>query len=99
METIGADGAVTLKDGWVMITKGTAAALTLALPTAGADDGKELTFVDTTGAAHTITTPANGLNSALHIATCGGTKGQGGTLKAYNGGWWVTPSVTGFAIS
>ena len=80
-------------------TKGSAAAITLAVPVAGTDDGKELTFVDTTGAAHTITTPASGLNGTSHVGTFGGTKAQSATFRAYNGGWWTNPSVTGMTVT
>lgn len=87
-DKITADGAVSLKCGTVMITKGTAAALTLALPVAGDDDGKILRLVDTVGAAHTVTTPALGINAVNHIATFGATIGQVCELTAYNGSWW-----------
>lgn len=90
-----ANGAITIKEGNVWLTKAGVAAMTLALPiagqpSAGGDDGRELTILDTTGNAHTVTTPASGINGADHIATFGGTAGQVATLVAYNGSWWVT---------
>lgn len=86
--TYSTDGAISIKRGVGFITKGTAAALTLPLPIAGIDDGKILRLVDTVGAAHTVTTPALGLNAVNHIATFGGTIGQVCELQAYNGSWW-----------
>src|SRR5574337_2027987 len=54
-----ADGAVEISGGTVVITKASAAALTLAAPAAGTDDGKIIRFISNTAAAHTVTTPAN----------------------------------------
>ena len=47
------------KIGLVFVTTAGVDAMTLATPTAGTDDGKVLTVVDTGGHAHTITTAAN----------------------------------------
>lgn len=104
------DGAITIKEGTVFATKGSAAALTLAAPTAGAqsaggDDNRELEIVDTTGFAHTITTPANKLNGSKHVITM-----QSGSplasavgtivrLRAYGGVWYMNPGATGVTIS
>jgi hypothetical protein len=49
-----ADGAITVRDGIASITKSSAAALTLANPTSGTDDGTELTIIDRVGFAHTV---------------------------------------------
>ena len=92
-----ANGAISIKEGTVFLTKAGVAAMTLAVPTAGAqsaggDDGRELTVIDTTGNAHTVTTPSNGINGNKHIATFGGTTGQFGTLIAYNGVWYLAAS-------
>lgn len=87
-----------------VITKATAAALTLAAPTAGADDGVSLEFISTTAAAHTITTPAAGDirdgNTSDHdtVATFAAHIGANCTLEAYNGVWYVT-SETGVSLS
>lgn len=90
-------GAIAVKEGTAFITKAGVAAMTLALPTAGlpsagGDDGRELTIIDTTGHAHTVTTPVSGINGASHIATFGGTTGQFGTFISYNGGWFLAAS-------
>ncbi len=89
-----ANGAVTLKDGCVFITKGTAAALTLADPTSVTDDGKELTILSTTAAVHTLSNAAgSGFNAGgagSDIGTFGGAVGDGITLRAYGGKWLIT---------
>jgi hypothetical protein len=89
------NGAITIKEGTVFMTKAGVAAMTLAVPvaglqSAGGDDGRELVVLDTTGHAHTVTTPASGINGVDHIATFGGTVGQFGTFTAYNGAWYLT---------
>jgi hypothetical protein len=91
-------------EGTVVLTKGSAGAYLLAAPVAGLPavggmDGKKLKIIDGSGHAHTVTTPANGINGANHILTGGGTKGQSIELTAYNGTWLANGSVTGFAIS
>jgi len=92
-----ASGAIAATQGFLPITKSGVAALTLAVPTAGlpsagGNDGQVLSLVDTTGNAHTITTPSNGLNGNKHIATFGGTVGQFVELYAYNAVWYVMAS-------
>lgn len=72
-----------------------ALALTLAAPTL---DGQEAVFVDETGHAHTVTTPATLVNGASHILTFGGTAGQGCHLVSRNGIWW-TVSLNGVTVS
>ena len=86
-------GAIAIKAGTVFITKAGIAAMTLALPTAGTpdaggDDGKTLTIVSTTANAHTVTTPTNGIDGSLHIATFSGTLPNVLELKAYQGTWY-----------
>lgn len=88
-----ANGAIAIKNGTAIITKGSACALTLALPTAGTDDGKELSVMSTTAFAHTVTTPTNGLNGADHIATFGSAAGNCIELVAYNGSWWMKSEI------
>jgi hypothetical protein len=92
-----ASGAIAATQGFLPITKAGVAALTLPVPTAGlpsagGNDGQVLSLVDTTGNAHTITTPSNGLNGNKHIATFGGTVGQFMELYAYNAVWYVMAS-------
>src|SRR5262249_35010786 len=68
LQVISGDGAITILEGTVVLSKGTAAAITLAAPTAGAqsaggDDGKVLRVVSTTAAAHVITSGTDGFNA------------------------------------
>jgi hypothetical protein len=98
-----ADGAITVKGGVVFITKGSAAALTLAAPTAGdpgagGDDGKELIIVSTTAFAHTVTVATAGFNdlgAAGDVCTFTAAKGNGIRLIAYGGDWWVVGNING----
>lgn len=85
-----ADGAITIKDGFVFLTKAGVAAMTLADPTAGTDDGKELTIIALTANAHTVTI-AGGLNGAgagADVGTFGGAVGDRVSVVAYNGKWY-----------
>lgn len=85
---LSADGAASplAASNYFPITKTSAAAITLALPTA---DGQRCTFQDLTGHAHTVTTPASGVNGASHILTFGGAALQFVELIADNGTWNV----------
>lgn len=98
-----ADGAITIKSGLVAITKGTAAALTLAAPTAGAisaggDDGRVLRIMSTVAAAHTVTTPSNKINGNKLTCTFGGAVTDFVELVAYNG-IWRTAGSSGNTLS
>lgn len=95
------DGAIASKGGVVMITKASAAALTLAAPTAGdqsagGDDGRTLTIISTTAAAHTVTQSSPGFNNngaSSDVGTFGAAKGNGLYLVAHNGAWYVAGNV------
>lgn len=94
------DTAITQKDGLVLITKGSAAALTLGAPTSGApgtgDDGKELLIFSTTAFAHTITNASPGFNNAGgsgDVGTMSAAVGNYLRLIAYNGVWYVVGNV------
>jgi len=98
-----ANGAIAITQGAVVVTKAGVAALTLALPTAGlpaaaGHDGQILRIVDVGGHAHTVTTPASGLNGSVHIATFNGTVGSFVELIAYNAVWYVLAS-SGITLS
>jgi hypothetical protein len=91
-----ASGAITAKEGTVVITKATAAALTLAAPASPADNGKILRIISTTAAAHTVTqtTPGfNGGGEGADVGTFGGAIGDNLVLLAYGGVWHVLSSV------
>lgn len=91
-----ADGAIVAYSGVVMITKGTAAALTLAAPLTAIHDGYRLTIVSTTAAAHTVTQTTPGFNNgstASDVATYGAAIGNTLELVAYSGKWYVTNTI------
>jgi hypothetical protein len=88
------DGALAVAPSTVIVTKSTAAALTLAAPVAGTDDGKIIRVVSATAAAHVITGAVgfNGKN-ASGTATLGAVKGNSVSLLAYNGQWYVFTNI------
>lgn len=89
------NGAITIKHGLVPLTKAGVAAMTLAAPTAGTDDGKVLHIIAITGNAHTVTI-ANGLSGAgagADVGTFGGAVGDRVVLVAYNGAWYPVVNV------
>jgi hypothetical protein len=95
------DGAISAKTGVVVITKGTAAALTLAAPTDVTDDGKQLLIVSTTAAAHTVTNSSPGFNgggASEDVATYGAAKGNAMRVVAY-GATWYAVSLTGVTLA
>lgn len=87
------NGAITIKRGVVVITKATAAAMTLANPVATDDDFKRLTIIAATAAAHTVDNSAgagfNAGGAGADVGTFGGAKGDGIVLVAYQGVWYV----------
>jgi hypothetical protein len=93
---VSADGAISVKDGLVVITKGSACILTLAAPTATTDDGKELLIFSTTAFAHTVTNATPGFNNggaASDVGTFSAAIGNYLRLEAYNGVWYVSGNV------
>jgi hypothetical protein len=74
-----------------VITKAGVAALTLAAPTAGADDGLNIEIISSTANAHTLT--ATGLfedgAGNVNVATWAAHIGGALALVAYNGKWYV----------
>jgi hypothetical protein len=90
-----ADGAITIYEGIVFITKGSAAALTLADPPA-AMNGAVLMIVAQTAFAHTIDNSAgSGIfptgGAGKDVATLGGAVGDGLSLIAYGTKWYLDP--------
>jgi hypothetical protein len=88
-----ADGAITTTSGLKVISKTSAAAMTLAAPTAGSDDGTQVVITAGTAYAHVVT--ATGL---IHDGVTGGAKsawtsaafvGSSIHLIAYNAKWHV----------
>jgi hypothetical protein len=91
-----ADGAISVKGGTVFVTKGSACVLTLAAPAAGEDDGRLLEIVSTTAFAHTVTQSSPGFNSngsGSDVGTFAAAKGNGLSLRAYNGAWYVVGNI------
>lgn len=91
---VSASGAIMATQGTCPITAASTAALTLAapvagLPSAGGNDGQHMFVIDTTGHAHTVTTPTNAINGSKHVITFGGTAASFVELRAYNGVWYV----------
>lgn len=86
----GASGAITLPtcNTLIFLDKATAAAMTLASPSA-AVDGIEVTIYSNTAAAHTVTyTPGfNGDTTSSDVATFPATKGNSMTIIASKGLW------------
>ena len=95
------DGAITITAASkvYVITKGSAAAITLANPTAGTHDYVRLTFVSSTAFAHTISNAAgagfNGGGAATDLATFTAAKGNAVTYIAYQGVWYTLGTPLG----
>lgn len=91
-------GAISPIVGKVVITASGAALLTLAqpvagLPSAGGNDGQQLTIFSTAAHAHTVTTASNGINGAKHVATFAAAQDVI-VLTAYNGVWYTVGANT-----
>lgn len=94
--TLSVNGAIPAHTGHTyVITKAGVLADTLAAPTAGTDDGIEITITSDTANAHTLT--ATGLldtgTASVNLATFAAFKGAGLTLMAFNGRWKVLSAV------
>ncbi len=95
-----ADGAITIKEGIVAVTKAGVCAMTLAAPAvgnqaAGGDDGKVLWVDSHTAQAHTLTVSGGlrGAGAGADVGTFGGAIGDGVLLYAYNGAWYPVPGT------
>jgi len=98
LEVKSADGAIVSRIGKVVITKGSAAALTLAapipgLPAAGGHDGQLLNIICISAFAHAVTTPSNKINGNKATITFGAAAANNVQLEAYSGVWYVTNGV------
>lgn len=96
INTLAASAALSVSSGNYYVTKGTAAALTLAAPTAGVQDGMLIKITSTTAAAHTLVATtlieSGGSGSPYTTATFGAFIGSSITLRAYGGVWYVVTS-------
>jgi hypothetical protein len=101
VEAASTNGAIAIPDRGekqVFITKGTAANLTLAAPTATTHDGVVIDIVSTTAAAHTITATTIGFNAgdaAGDVCTFGAAIGNQLRVVAYQGEWYVLNNIGG----
>lgn len=89
---IGASGAIDPHTAnRYMITKAGVAALTLAAPTAGADDGLLIEINSATANAHTVTATGLYEDGAGHVNLATFPANIGGylNLMAYQGKWYV----------
>lgn len=94
--TITTTGAIPLASGSYVITKASAALMTLAAPVTGVQDGTLIKVYSSTAAAHTITATTlleNGGSGAPYTTvTFGAFIGSSITLRAYGGVWYVVSS-------
>lgn len=100
VQTASADGAISIKNGVVKITKGSACALTLANPTSGTDDYKILRILSTTAYAHTVTVTGGfgDVGTGGDVATFAAAKGATLNVMAY-GGFWYVIGVNGVTLA
>ena len=93
-----ANGAITIPNvgsKTVLLTKAGVAAMTLGTPTT-AQNGVRITFIATTANAHTVTCATIGFNAGndgADVATFGGAIGDGFSIEAYGGEWYVQPGT------
>jgi len=104
LEVKTAAAAITSTIGKVILKAGSAAAITLPLPiagqpSAGGQDGQEMTVIAADAYAYTVTTPANGINGTKHIATWAAAVGNSVKLVAYNGVWLTDDPPNGVTLS
>jgi uncharacterized protein (UPF0333 family) len=83
---------------------GSAAAMTLAAPvtgapSAGGQDGVNLTIIAEDAYAYTVTTPANGIVGSKHVATWTAAVGNSIDLVAQGGAWWPAGTPAGVALT
>ncbi len=89
LQVIPGDGAITVKSGVVILTKASAAAITLAAPTAVTDDGKVLYIIAGTAQAHVVTVTGAAGGSGQDVGTFGGAINDSTVLIARNALWYV----------
>jgi hypothetical protein len=95
VEISSGDGAIPIKSHVHLITKGSAAALTLGTPTT-AQNGTIIYIVSTTAQTHTVTCATIGFNAGnadTDVGTFGGAIGDGFTVVAYGGEWYVMSNI------
>lgn len=96
VQAITGDGAITIaNNALVVLSKGSAAAITLAAPTSGTHDRYRITVVATSAQAHVITSGVDGFNAkgSSGTLTFGGAIGDSVTLVAHGGHWYTAALV------
>ena len=95
IQAITGDGAITIQNATVVLSKGSAAAITLAAPTNGTHDGYIIRVIASSAQAHVITGGVDGFNAkgSSGTATFGGAKGDSVTFVAYGGHWYTLSKV------
>lgn len=95
---VSGDGAITIPafNKIFYITKAGVAAMTIVDPTTVTHDGVTLTFIATTANAHTLSNAAgsgffSSGGSTKDVATFGGAIGDGITIIAIGGKWYIDP--------
>lgn len=99
VQTISGDGAITVQSGIVLLTKGSAAAITLAAPSS--QDGTEITITSTTDFAHVVTVTGgmwDGTATTNTTATFPVVAGGAVTLVAFGTDWYVT-NIQGVTVA
>jgi len=83
------------KGGTYLITKAGVAALTLAAPRVGLDDGVCIRLISTTANGHTLTATAllQTGSANVTVATFAANAGASLTLIAFNGLWFVVAQI------
>ena len=104
VQHVTAAGAITITSGRVFLQAGSAAAITLAAPTAGppgagGNDGQVLSIIALDAFAYTVTTPANKINGADDTATWTAAVGNNIELVAYGGVWYTLGTPKGVALT
>jgi hypothetical protein len=89
--------AISEKQGLVRLGGSGACAMTLADPTTVTDDGKRLTLMASTGAAHVITVTGGIGAGTNNTITLGGAIGDMAELEAIAGKWFLRPSINAVA--
>ncbi len=97
LQLASANAAITIRNAVVMITKGSACALTLAAPST-AQNGTEIIIISASAYAHTVTTPSAIMHwgdsgGADDVGTFAAYKGARLHLKAFAGEWYVLNST------
>jgi hypothetical protein len=94
-----AAGAIAL-GGKALLLAGSAAAMTLAQPVAGAqnaggNDGMVMEITALDAYAYTVTTSADGINGTGDTLTASAAVGDTVNLVAYGGVWYIRKTTTG----